>query len=26
LLTNGCDCDNINELPLKQTTTKNLDN
>ena len=26
LLTNCCDCDNINELLLKQTTTKNLDN
>ncbi len=26
LLTNGCNCDSINELLLKQTTTKNLDN
>ena len=26
LLTNGCDCDIINELLLRQTTTKNLDN
>ena len=25
LLTNGCDCDIINELLLRQTTTKNLD-
>ena len=26
LLTNGCDCDIINELLLRQTTTKNLEN
>ena len=26
LLTNGCGCDIINELLLRQTTTKNLDN
>lgn len=26
LLTRSCDCGIINELPLKRTTTKNLDN
>ena len=26
LLTKSCDCDIINELPLRWTTTKNLDN
>ncbi len=26
LLTKSCDCDIMNELPLKRKTTKNLDN